>query len=120
MSVRGNGPAVIVGPIAVVKASPLADAVEAAMMALDPGDRDDVDREGKGGVGDSTMVTLAGLPYAVPQAAHWLTSDQQVDLLAVVAVVSGILRLLANDPHTVIEDGELGRMCVILDHAARS
>ncbi|MEV0265731.1 hypothetical protein AB0I49_30945 [Streptomyces sp. NPDC050617] len=74
----------------------------------------------KSGVGDSTMVTLAGLPYAVPEAAHWFTLDQQVRLLAVVAAVSGIPRLLANDPRTVIEDGELGWMCAILDHATRN
>lgn len=55
---------------------PLADAVETAMTVLDPGDADGVDRYGKGGVGDGTTGTLAGLAYAVPEAARWLTLDQ--------------------------------------------
>ncbi|MFE7046321.1 hypothetical protein ACFU9X_45225 [Streptomyces atratus] len=96
---------------------PLADAVEKAMTSLDPGDRDGVDQHGKGGIDDDTAETLAGLIYAVPETAHWLTPDQQVRLLAVVAAVPGIPRLLANDPGTAIGDGQVARMCAILDHA---
>ncbi|MFB6985278.1 hypothetical protein ACFC0C_26650 [Streptomyces sp. NPDC056178] len=98
---------------------PLADAVETVMTSLDPGDCDDVDQDGKGGADDGATETLAGLTYAAQETAHWLTLDQQVRLLAVVAAVSGSPRMLANDPGSFIEDGQAARMCAILDHATR-
>ncbi|MFG2220081.1 hypothetical protein ACGFN1_35610 [Streptomyces sp. NPDC048685] len=52
------------------------------------------------------------------EAAHWLT-PQQVRLLAAAATVSGIPRLLASDPGTAIEGGQVPRMCAILDHTTR-
>ncbi|WP_329585612.1 hypothetical protein OG298_40955 [Streptomyces sp. NBC_01005] len=67
---------------------------------------------------DDTAETLDGLTYAVQETAHWLTLDQQVRLLAVVAAVSGIPRLLANDSGAAIE-GQVACMCAILDHATR-
>ncbi|MFG2220082.1 hypothetical protein ACGFN1_35615 [Streptomyces sp. NPDC048685] len=39
---------------------PYADAVEKVMTPFDPGDCDDVDRDGTGGVDDDTTETLAG------------------------------------------------------------
>ncbi|MFI6689878.1 hypothetical protein [Streptomyces sp. NPDC050485] len=56
----------------------------------------------------------------MPETVHWLTLGQQVRLLAVVAAVSGIPRLLTSDPGTVVWDGQLARMCAILDHATRT
>ncbi|MFL0021358.1 hypothetical protein ACJBCE_00210 [Streptomyces sp. NBUL23] len=102
----------------------LADAVEWAMGSLDPGDCDrmDVDGvavDGGGGVDAATMAHLAGLPFALPETAGWLSPDQQVRLLAVVGTVTAIVRLLAHDPESFIEHGELSRMCAILTHAAR-
>ncbi|MFE7113468.1 hypothetical protein ACFU98_47800 [Streptomyces sp. NPDC057575] len=76
-----------------------------------------MEQHGKGGIDDDTAETLAGLTYTMPETAHWLTLDQQVRLLAVVAAVPGIPRLLANDPGTAIEDGQVARMCATLDHA---
>ncbi|MCX4482383.1 hypothetical protein OG890_00215 [Streptomyces anulatus] len=102
----------------------LADAVESAMGALDPGDcdrmgPDGVAVDGGGGVDAATMAELAGFPFALPETAGWLSPDQQVRLLAVVGTVTAAVRVLANDPVSVIEHGELSRMCAILTHAAR-
>ncbi|PVC80381.1 hypothetical protein DBP19_36635 [Streptomyces sp. CS090A] len=101
----------------------LADAVEKAMGALDPGDCDGmVDGkvfEGTSGVDAATMETLSGLPFALPQSADWLSPDEQIRLLAVVGTVTATVPLLANDPGTVIMRGELSRMCAILTHATR-
>ncbi|MFD7534780.1 hypothetical protein [Streptomyces sp. NPDC059819] len=97
---------------------PLADAVETAMSTLDPGDCHCVDRDGKGGIDDCITATLARLPYAAEGTADWLTLDQHVRLLAVVAAVAGIPRLLANDPCS-IERGQLARMCAVVNHAIR-
>ncbi|MFH9202275.1 hypothetical protein ACH4KO_32555 [Streptomyces anulatus] len=102
----------------------LADAVERAMGALDPGDYDrmgpDGDAvDGAGGVDAGTMADLAGLPFVLPETAAWLSPDQQLRLLAVVATVTAAVRLLANDLGGVIEHGELAKMCAILTYAAR-
>ncbi|MFI8199471.1 hypothetical protein ACIF6K_23520 [Streptomyces sp. NPDC085942] len=48
--------------------------------------------------------------------AVWLTPDQQVRLLAVACVVSGIVRLLADGPGTGILHDLVARMCTTLDH----
>ncbi|OKJ52093.1 hypothetical protein AMK28_24785 [Streptomyces sp. CB02115] len=65
------------------------------------------------------MADLAGLPFALPETAAWLSPDQQLRLLAVVATVTAAVRLLANDPGAAIIHGELFRMCAILTYAAR-
>ncbi|UZI33454.1 hypothetical protein [Streptomyces sp. VB1] len=102
----------------------LADAVERAMGALDPGGCDRMDRDGAavdggGGVDAAAVADLAGLPFALLEVAGWLSSGQQVRLLAAVGTVTAIVRLLANDPGSAIEHGELSRMCAILAYAAR-
>ncbi|MFJ5733936.1 hypothetical protein [Streptomyces microflavus] len=101
----------------------LADAVERAMAALDPGDYDGM-AEGKvfddaSGVDAATAETLACLPFVLPETADWLTTDQQVRLVAVVATVTATVRLLANDPGSMILHGQLSRICAILSHATR-
>ncbi|MFJ8255630.1 hypothetical protein [Streptomyces sp. NPDC094466] len=101
-----------------------ADAVEWAMGSLDPGDCDRMGPEGVavdggGGVDAATLAHLAGLPFALPAAAGWLSRDQQVRLLAVVGTVTAMVRLLANSPEAAIEHGELARVCAILTYAAR-
>ncbi|MFJ7416749.1 hypothetical protein ACIQWZ_39060 [Streptomyces sp. NPDC098077] len=102
----------------------LADAVEWAMGSLDPGDcdrmgADGVVVDGGGGVDAATMAHLAGLPFALPETAGWLSLDQQVRLLAVVGTVTAIVRLLAHDPESFVEHGGLSRMCVVPTYAAR-
>jgi len=104
---------------------PLADAVQDAMAHLDPGDHDDLGTdglayEGRGGLSEATESTLGGLIYALPQASPALSAPQQTALLAIVHCVSGIPRLLANDPGAVFEDGQLTALCRILDFAART
>ncbi|MEU7032020.1 hypothetical protein AB0A60_35645 [Streptomyces sp. NPDC046275] len=103
----------------------LADAVEDAMAHLDPGDRDDIDEygravEGRGGLPEGTENTLDGLIFDMPQASLVLSAAQQIALLAIVHCARHIPRLLANDPGTVIEDGELAALCRLLDSAART
>ncbi|MBK5993334.1 hypothetical protein JHN53_17130 [Streptomyces sp. MBT58] len=51
--------------------------------------------------------------------ADWLTADQHLRLLAVASVITGIARLLADDPGTAILHGQVARMCATLDHATR-
>ncbi|MFF2231237.1 hypothetical protein [Streptomyces anulatus] len=102
----------------------LADAVERAMGTLDPADCDRMGPDGEavdgaGGVDAATMADLAGLPFALPEAAIWLSPDQQLRLLAVVATVTAAVRPLANDPGAAIIHGELSRICAILTYAAR-
>ncbi|MFI1532664.1 hypothetical protein [Streptomyces griseus] len=80
---------------------------------------DGVAVDGGGGVDAATMAHLAGLPFALPETASWLSPDQQVRLLAVVGTVTAIVRLLAHDPESFIVHGGLSRMCAILTYAAR-
>ncbi|MFF0430295.1 hypothetical protein ACFYUJ_38785 [Streptomyces sp. NPDC004520] len=94
---------------------PLADAVDEAMSTLDPGDCDDVDRYGQGGVSESARERLAGLIYHAADMAP-LTGQQRVALFAVVHAVQGIPKALTNDPGTVIER-DLPVLCAIIDSA---
>ncbi|WP_405187300.1 hypothetical protein OG582_39895 (plasmid) [Streptomyces anulatus] len=94
------------------------------MSALEPGDCDRVGPDGVavdggGGVDAATMAELAGFPFALPETAGWLSPDQQVRLLAVVGTVTAAVRVLANDPVSVIEHGELSRMCAPPGGSAR-
>ncbi|WP_411084742.1 hypothetical protein [Streptomyces sp. cmx-18-6] len=57
--------------------------------------------EGAGGVDAGTLSTLSVVPCVLSEAV-WRTPDQQVRLLAVACVVSGIVRLLVDDPGTEI------------------
>ncbi|MFJ1804180.1 hypothetical protein [Streptomyces sp. NPDC088180] len=66
--------------------------------------------DGGAGTDAATMAHLAGLQFALPAAAGWLSPDQQVRLLAVVGTVTSMVRLLANDPAAAIEHGELSRV----------
>ncbi|WP_405861809.1 hypothetical protein OG361_40400 [Streptomyces sp. NBC_00090] len=47
-----------------------------------------------------------------PLAAH-----QRVALCAMVHCVQGLPKALANDPGTVIEDGDLTAVCAVIDNA---
>ncbi|MFJ9576237.1 hypothetical protein ACIRQF_07620 [Streptomyces sp. NPDC101191] len=99
---------------------PLADAIEDAMTSLDPGDETWVDGTGRGGLSQPTEETLNSLIYAMPEAATWLTCEQQLALLGIAHCVSGIPKLLANDPGTVIESGGLAALCRALDIGCRT
>ncbi|MFJ5657161.1 hypothetical protein ACIQD5_27880 [Streptomyces microflavus] len=61
------------------------------------------------------MSTLSVVPCVLSEAVR-LTPDQQVRLLAVACVVSGIVRLLADGPGTEILHDLVARMCTTLDH----
>ncbi|MEU8623135.1 hypothetical protein [Streptomyces sp. NPDC048623] len=103
----------------------LADAVEDAIAHLDPGDHDDIDEdglavEGRGGLPEDAENTLDGLIFDMPQMPPALSASQQIALLAIVHCARHIPRLLANDPGTVIEGGELITLCRLLDSAART
>ncbi|MEU6621893.1 hypothetical protein ABZ926_14105 [Streptomyces litmocidini] len=87
---------------------------------LDPGDEDRLDGTGRGGLSETTEETLNGLIYAMPEVSAWLTPAQQLALLGIVHGVSGIPKLLANDPGTLIEGGGLIALCTVLDVACRT
>lgn len=70
--------------------------------------------EGAGGVDAGTKSVLSVVPCALSEAV-WLAPDQQVRLLAVACVVSGIVRLLADDPGTENLHSLVTRMCTTLD-----
>ncbi|WP_225804296.1 hypothetical protein [Streptomyces sp. NK15101] len=99
---------------------PLADAVEDAMTTLDPGDETWVEGTGRGGLSEATEETLNGLIYVMPEVSAWLTPEQQLALLGIAHCVSGIPKLLATDPGTVIEGGGLAALCTVLDVACRT
>ncbi|MFJ6355003.1 hypothetical protein ACIQKB_36800 [Streptomyces sp. NPDC092046] len=98
----------------------LADAVEEAMGTLDPADEDGVDGYGQGGVRDSVQETLDGLIYCLADTSPHLTPQQQAALLAVVACVRGIPRLLANHGWSVVHGGGLTGLCKVIDSAITS
>lgn len=107
-------------PVSTWLAGALPEAVETAMGSLDPADCDRMGPDGRliqgtGGVDAGTMSTLSVVPCVLSEAV-WLTPDQQVRLLAVACVVSGIVRLLADDPGTDILHSLVTRMCTTLDH----
>ncbi|MFB6655314.1 hypothetical protein ACFCZ4_34080 [Streptomyces microflavus] len=104
-------------------AGTLPDAVEAATASLDPAQCDRMGPdgrliEGNAGVDAGTTSTLAIVPCVLSDAG-WLTPDQHLRILAVASVVTGIARLLADDPGTAILHGQVTRMCATLDHATR-
>ncbi|MFJ1958581.1 hypothetical protein ACIOGT_37505 [Streptomyces microflavus] len=95
-------------------ADALPGAVETAMGSLDPADCDRVGLDGRliegtGGVDAGTMSILSLVPCVLSEAV-WLTPDQQVRLLAVACVVSGIVRLFADGPGTEILHDLVSRM----------
>ncbi|MEU5233980.1 hypothetical protein AB0G82_32600 [Streptomyces anulatus] len=101
----------------------LAGAIEAAMTSLDPRDSDRMDEhglavDGAGGMAPVTQSMLAAVSCVVADVP-WLTTDQQVRLLAVASAVTGAARVLAQDPGSAIVHGLLARMCTVVDHAAR-
>ncbi|MGZ2360971.1 hypothetical protein LRE75_30575 [Streptomyces sp. 372A] len=71
--------------------------------------------DGTGGVDGVTRSALLAVPCVV-QDAPWLTAEQQIRLVAVASLVPGAARLLAQDPGTAIEHGQLDRMWALLDH----
>ncbi|XIE81653.1 hypothetical protein AB6O49_34830 [Streptomyces sp. SBR177] len=64
-------------------------------------------------------MSLHYMPRPRP-ASRGISAAQQIALLAIVHCARHIPRLLANDPGTVIEDGELAALCRLLDSAART
>ncbi|MFB7049561.1 hypothetical protein ACFCX7_25825 [Streptomyces microflavus] len=110
-------------PVGTWIAGALPGAVEAATASLDPAqcDRmgpDGLIIDGTAGVDAGTASTLAIVPCVLSDA-DWLTPDEHLRLLAVASVVTGIARLLADDPGTAILHGQVARMCATLDHATR-
>ncbi|MFJ2154475.1 hypothetical protein ACIOHB_37780 [Streptomyces microflavus] len=110
-------------PVGTWLATTLPDVVEAATASLDPAqcDRRGPDGrliEGTAGVDAGTTSTLAIVPCVLSDA-DWLTPNQHLRLMAVASVVTGIARLLADDPGTAILHGQVTRMCATLDHATR-
>ncbi|MFB6426402.1 hypothetical protein ACFCXC_35870 [Streptomyces microflavus] len=110
-------------PVGTWIAGELPGAVEAAMGSLDPAQCDRMGPdgrliEGNAGVDAVTTSTLAIVPCVLSDA-DWLTPDQHLRLLAVASMVTGIARLLADDPGTAILHGLVARMCATLDHATR-
>ncbi|WP_329345256.1 hypothetical protein [Streptomyces microflavus] len=110
-------------PVGTWLATTLPGAVESATGSLDPAqcDRRGPDGrliEGNGGVDAGTTSTLAVVPCVLSDV-DWLTPDQHLRLMAVASVVTGIARLLADDPGTAILHGQVTRMCATLDHATR-
>ncbi|MFJ3481404.1 hypothetical protein [Streptomyces microflavus] len=110
-------------PVGTWLAGTLPAAVEAATASLDPAQCDRMGPdgrpiEGNAGVDAGTTSTLAIVPCVLSDA-DWLTPDQHLRLLAVASVITGIARLLADDPGTAILHGQVNRMCATLDHATR-
>ncbi|MFD3890765.1 hypothetical protein [Streptomyces microflavus] len=92
--------------------------VEAATASLDPAQCDRMGPDGRliegaAGVDAGTTSTLAIVPCVLSDA-DWLTPDQHLRLMAVASVVTGIARLLADDPGTAILHGLVARMCATL------
>ncbi|MET8380904.1 hypothetical protein [Streptomyces microflavus] len=110
-------------PVGTWLAVTLPGVVEAATASLDPAQCDRMGPdgrliEGSAGVDAGTTSTLAIVPCVLSEA-DWLTPDQHLRILAVASVVTGIARLLADDPGTAILHGQVMRMCATLDHATR-
>ncbi|MGW7400861.1 hypothetical protein ACWGH7_30825 [Streptomyces cyaneofuscatus] len=108
-------------PVGAWLAGEFPKAIETATSSLGPGDCDRMGLEGvmvdgTGGVDAETRSSLAAVPCAV-QDALWLTPDQQIRLVAVASLITGAVRLLAEDPGAAITTGELSRMWALVDHA---
>lgn len=108
-------------PVGAWLAGELPEAVETATASLTPEECDRMDSygvmsDGTGGLDEVTRSKLAAVLCAV-QDAPWLTPDQQIRLVVVASLVTGAARLLAQDPGTAIEHGQLDRMWPLLDHA---
>ncbi|MFJ1551428.1 hypothetical protein [Streptomyces sp. NPDC088246] len=119
--IRSLPGAPIPGPVGAWLAGELPEAIETATASLNPQDCDRMGPDGEmvdgtGGVDEETRSKLAAVPCAV-QYALWLTSDQQIRLVAVASLITGAARLLAEDPGTAITTGELSRMWALLDQA---
>ncbi|SEE51353.1 hypothetical protein SAMN05216483_6468 [Streptomyces sp. 2131.1] len=102
-------------------AGELPEVTETATASLTPEECDRMDAygamiDGTGGVDEVTRSELAAVACVV-QDAPWLTAEQQIRLVAVASLVAGAARLLAQDPGTAIEHGQLERMWALLDHA---
>ncbi|MEV1092825.1 hypothetical protein [Streptomyces microflavus] len=110
-------------PVGTWLAGALPAAVEAATASLDPAQCDRMGPDGRlvegtAGVDAGTMSTLAIVPCVLSDA-DWFTLDQHIRLMAVASIITGIARLLADDPGTAILHGLVARMCATLDHATR-
>ncbi|WP_033287328.1 hypothetical protein [Streptomyces sp. NRRL F-525] len=95
--------------------SGLADAIEEATRSLDPGDCDDVDRWGEGGVSEALRERLDAV-WGVA-GADWLSPGHKALVLAMAGAVLGMPRMLANDPVTALLE-EIPALCAVLDSAA--
>ncbi|MGZ2362383.1 hypothetical protein LRE75_38005 [Streptomyces sp. 372A] len=108
-------------PVGAWLAGELPETIEKVTASLTPEECDRMDSfgvmiDGTGGVDEVTRSELAAVACVV-QDAPWLTADQQIRLVAVASLVAGAARLLAQDPGTAIEHGQLDRMWALLDHA---
>lgn len=108
-------------PVGAWLAGELPEAIEKVTASLTPEECDRMDSygvmsDGTGGLDEVTRSELAAVACVV-QDAPWLTADQQIRLVAVASLVAGAARLLAQDPGTAIEHGQLDRMWALLDHA---
>ncbi|MYW10273.1 hypothetical protein GT034_18235 [Streptomyces sp. SID2563] len=108
-------------PVGAWLAGELPETIETATASLTPEECDRMDPsgvmiDGTGGVDEVTSSALLAVPCVV-QDAPWLTAEQQIRLVAVASLVAGAARLLAQDPGTAIEHGQLDRMWALLDHA---
>ncbi|MEV7894369.1 hypothetical protein AB0O63_09045 [Streptomyces cyaneofuscatus] len=118
--VRSLPQAPVSGPVGTWLLRDVPETIETAPASLDPQDCDRMESDGvivdgTGGIDEEIRSALAAVPGAV-QDALWLTSDQQIRLVAVPSLVTGAARLLAEDPGTAITTGELSRMWALLDH----
>lgn len=98
----------------------LPESIERATSCLDPQDCDRMDPggvmvDGTGGLDEETRSSLVAVPCAV-QDAPWLPPDQQIRIVAVASLITGAVRLLAEDPGAAITTGELSRMWALVDH----
>ncbi|MGN2366696.1 hypothetical protein [Streptomyces luridiscabiei] len=110
-------------PVGTWLATTLPGAVESATGSLDPAQCDRMGPDGRliegtAGVDAGTTSTFAIVPCVLSDA-DWLTPDQHLRLMAAASIITGIARLLADDPGTAILHGQVARMCATLDHATR-
>jgi hypothetical protein len=94
--------------------SGLADAIEEATRSLDPGDCDDVDRWGDGGVPEALRERL-DVAWILARS-DWISPEHKALVLAMAGAVLGMPRMLANDPVTALLE-EIPALCAVLDSA---
>lgn len=92
----------------------LADAIEEATQGLDPGDCDDADRWGDGGVPAALRERL-DVAWSLTHV-DWISPAHKAMVLAAAGAVLGMPKSLANDPVTALGK-ELPALCAVIDSA---